>query len=138
MGLSWAPSKIRVREWTPGGSVPTAAVALGAQLSGEMERDGAPRRAEYEMGYNVRSRSRSRKDKEVTGRFREVLGAEGFEAFKKYVRRFDADIIPLEGAAGLLGRVGRLLDKAPTRLVDAREKREMLDDLVRIVRESEW
>jgi hypothetical protein len=54
------------------------------------------------------------------------------------VRRFDADIIPLEGAAGLLGRVGRLLDKAPTRLVDAREKREMLDDLVRIVRESEW
>jgi hypothetical protein len=83
LGLSWAPSKIRVREWTPGGSVPTAAVALGAQLSGEMERDGAPRRAEYEMGYNVRSRSRSRKDKEVTGRFREVLGAEGFEAFKK-------------------------------------------------------
>ena len=54
------------------------------------------------------------------------------------VRRFDADIIPLEGAAGLLGRVGRLLDKAPTRSVDAREKREMLDDLVRIVRESEW
>ncbi|KAH9011165.1 hypothetical protein EDB85DRAFT_2160253 [Lactarius pseudohatsudake] len=55
---------------------------------------------------------RSRKDKEVTGRFREVLGAEGFEAFKKYVRRFDADIIPLEGASGLLGRVERLLDKA--------------------------
>ncbi|KAF8263563.1 hypothetical protein EI94DRAFT_1726111 [Lactarius quietus] len=38
-----------------------------------------------EMGY-VRSRSRSRKDKEVTGRFREVLGAEGFEAFKKCER----------------------------------------------------
>ncbi|KAN0137331.1 hypothetical protein V8E53_004776 [Lactarius tabidus] len=136
LGLSWAPSKIRVREWTPGGTIPAAAVALGAAPFagvGDMER-----RAEYEMGYNVRSRSRSRKDKEVTGRFREVLGAEGFEAFKKYVRRFDADIIPLEGAAGLLGRVGRLLDKAPTRLVDAREKREMLDDLVRIVRESEW
>ncbi len=54
------------------------------------------------------------------------------------VRRFDADIIPLEGASGLLGRVERLLDKAPTRHVGTREKREMLDDLVRIVRESEW
>jgi len=55
------------------------------------------------------------------------------------VRRFDADIIPLEGAPGLLGRVERLLDKAPpTRRVGTREKREMLEDLVRIVRESEW
>ena len=60
------------------------------------------------------------------------------EACPPDVRRFDADIIPLEGAAGLLGRVGRLLDKAPTRQVGAHEKREMLDDLVRIVRESEW
>ena len=54
------------------------------------------------------------------------------------MRRFDADIIPLDGASGLLGRVGRLLDKAPTRHVGTREKREMLDDLARIVRESEW
>lgn len=54
------------------------------------------------------------------------------------VRRFDADLIPLEGPSGLLGRVGRLLDKAPARHVGAREKREMLDDLVRIVRENEW
>ena len=78
LGLSWAPSKIRVREWTPGGggTVPVVA-ALGTA------EDDSRRRGEYEMGYNVRSRSRSRKDKEVTGRFREVLGAEGFEAFKK-------------------------------------------------------
>ncbi|KAH9053315.1 hypothetical protein EDB87DRAFT_1709172 [Lactarius vividus] len=130
LGLTWAPSKIRVREWTPGGTLP-------AQLGPADEARAARRLAEYEMGY-ARSRSRSRKDKEVTGRFREVLGAEGFEAFKKYVRRFDADIIPLEGASGLLGRVERLLDKAPTRHVGTREKREMLDDLVRIVRESEW
>ncbi|KAH9169504.1 hypothetical protein EDB89DRAFT_2072905 [Lactarius sanguifluus] len=150
LGLTWAPSKIRVREWTPGGTLPAqlgpADEARAARAQREMEqrvleRDGARRTrerlAEYEMGY-ARSRSRSRKDKEVTGRFREVLGAEGFEAFKKYVRRFDADIIPLEGASGLLGRVERLLDKAPTRHVGTREKREMLDDLVRIVRESEW
>ncbi|KAH9986324.1 hypothetical protein BJV74DRAFT_951929 [Russula compacta] len=104
------------------------------------EREGGRRTrerlAEYEFGY-TRS-ARSRKDREVTGRFRDVLGAEGFEAFKKYVRRFDADLIPLEGPSGLLGRVGRLLDKAPVRHVGAREKREMLDDLVRIVRENEW
>ena len=54
------------------------------------------------------------------------------------VRRFDAEIIPLEGSSGLLGHVERLLDKAPTRHVSTSEKRELLDDLVRIVRENEW
>ena len=48
------------------------------------EREGARRTrerlAEYELGY---TRERSCKDKEVTGRFREVLGGEAFEAFKK-------------------------------------------------------
>jgi hypothetical protein len=55
------------------------------------------------------------------------------------VRRYDTDLIPLEGSAvGLLGRVERLLDKAPTRPIGTREKHELLDDLVRIVRENEW
>jgi len=54
------------------------------------------------------------------------------------VRRFDAEIIPLEGAAGLLVRVRRLLDCAPPPGVSEWEKREMLDDLMRIVRENEW
>ena len=54
------------------------------------------------------------------------------------VRRYDADLIPLEGSVGLLGRVERLLDKAPTHPLDTREKHELLDDLVRIVRENEW
>jgi len=101
----------------------------------EGERRTRERLAEYELGY---ARSRSRKDREVTGRFREVLGTEGFETFKKYVRRYDADLIPLEGSVGLLGRVERLLDKAPTRPIGTREKHELLDDLVRIVRENEW
>ena len=104
LGLTWAPSKFRVREWTPGGTIPTAAAQFGnvdnesraARAQREMEqrvleREGARRTrerlAEYEVGY-VRSRSRSRKDKEVTGRFREVLGAEGFETFKKCERAF--------------------------------------------------
>ncbi|KAI0249951.1 hypothetical protein BJV78DRAFT_1223057 [Lactifluus subvellereus] len=150
LGLTWAPSKIRVREWAPdrasagAANVDDDARAQALRREREMEqrvreREGARRTrerlAEYELGY---AHSRSRKDKEVTGRFREVLGAEGFEAFKKYVRRFDADIIPLEGSSGLLGRVERLLDRAPTRHVSTREKRELLDDLLGIVRENEW
>ena len=109
LGLTWAPTKIRVREWTPGsvdsaGSGRTGAGAGEAmdgsgkdrnpqaralQREREMEkrareREGARRTrerlAEHELGY---MRSRSRKDREVTGRFRDVLGTEGFEAFKK-------------------------------------------------------
>ncbi|KAI9452587.1 hypothetical protein F5148DRAFT_1235691 [Russula earlei] len=156
LGLTWAPTTIRVREWTPGvngagagtgdtnGSKDGDARARAQSREREMEkrvmeREGERRTrerlAEYELGYG---RSRSRKDREVTGRFRDVLGAEGFEAFKKYVRRFDADLIPLEGPSGLLGRVECLLDKAPGRHIGVCEKRELLDDLVRIVRENEW
>ena len=107
LGLTWAPTKIRVREWTPGGvngvGAAAAAVARTDTDSGhdgdaqarslhreremeqrvrerEGERRTRERLAEYELGY---ARSRSRKDREVTGRFREVLGTEGFEAFKK-------------------------------------------------------
>ena len=109
LGLTWAPTKIRVREWTPG-SVDSAgsgrtgagagevidgggkdrnAHALALQREREMEkrvreREGAHRTrerlAEYDLGY---MRSRSRKDREITGRFRDVLGTDGFEAFKK-------------------------------------------------------
>ena len=110
LGLTWAPTKIRVREWTPGSVDSTGSGRTGAgaadgidavggkdrnaqapalQREREMEkrvreREGARRTrerlAEYELGY---MRSRSRKDREITGRFRDVLGAEGFEAFRK-------------------------------------------------------
>ena len=110
LGLTWAPTKIRVREWTPGGVDSTGSGRTGAgagevidggggkdrsgqaqalQREREMEkrvreREGARRTrerlAEYELGY---MRSRSRTDREITGRFRDVLGTEGFEAFKK-------------------------------------------------------
>ncbi|KAI0298903.1 hypothetical protein BC826DRAFT_88351 [Russula brevipes] len=155
LGLTWAPTKIRVREWTPGG-VHGPSGGVGAADDGkdgdaqartlqreremerrvrerEGERRTRERLAEYELGH-----ARSRKDREVTGRFREVLGLQGFEAFRKYVRRYDADLIPLEGPSGLLGRVERLLDKTPTRRLGALEQRELLDDLVRIVRENDW
>lgn len=108
LGLAWAPTKIRVREWTPGGINDPRAPAGGGDATGNVkgsddgdaqahtlrreremeqrvrEREGERRTrerlAEYELGY---ARSRSRKDREVTGRFREVLGTEGFETFKK-------------------------------------------------------
>ncbi|KAI0042248.1 hypothetical protein FA95DRAFT_591764 [Auriscalpium vulgare] len=137
LGLTWAPSKIRVREWT----APTGEKERQRERE-EWEREGERRaRERYEMGYahpeaggGARSAGRRKTDKEVTGRYRQVLGDPAFDTFKKYVRRFDADIIPLDG---LLARVGRLLDAAPTHL-NEREKREMLEDLVRIVRENEW
>lgn len=124
LGLTWAPTKIRVREWTPGGvndpraRVGGVAAAAGDSTGGndgdaqaralrrerEMEqrvreRDGERRTrerlAEYELGY-ARSRSRSRKDREVTGRFREVLGTDGFETFKKcaYAHSFTPACFP--------------------------------------------
>jgi hypothetical protein len=82
---------------------------------------------------------------------------EGFEAFKKCelprvfppeeaiadfvlwidLRWFDAELIPLHGLSRLLGRVERLLDKAPVRHVGAHEKGKLLDDLVKIVHENE-
>lgn len=107
LGLTWAPTKIRVREWTPGGvndpRAPAGGAAAGHPKGGDdgdaqahvlcreremeqrvREREGERRTrerlAEYELGY---AHSRSRKDREVTGRFREVLGTEGFETFKK-------------------------------------------------------
>lgn len=96
LGLTWAPSKIRVREWAPDVDAASvdddAARAQALRQEREMEqrvreREGArstrERLVEYELGY---AHLRSRKDKEVTGRFREVLGAEGFEAFKKCER----------------------------------------------------
>ncbi|KAI0310156.1 hypothetical protein OF83DRAFT_899435 [Amylostereum chailletii] len=138
LGLTWAPSKIKVREWR-------------SEKDREPERERHMREGEREarerlreFGYVGAGGGRSattgahrKRDREVTGRYKDVLGEAGFEAFKKYVRRFDAEIIPLEGSAGLLMRVRRLLDTAPSPGVNEREKREMLDDLMRIVRETE-
>jgi len=144
LGRTWAPPEIRVCEWsTPGGMISAAPADDDPRRAWALrelarERESARRTRElrlslagYEMGYVP-----SRKDVAVMGRFREVLGAEGFEVFKQYARKFDAETIPLEGASGLLGHVERLLDTAPTRLVGASERRQLLDDLVRTVREN--
>ena len=58
------------------------------------------------------------------------------------VRRYDADLLSLEGPAGLLSRVKRLLDVAPTSGAGLEtsewEQRELLNDLVKIVQETEY
>lgn len=59
------------------------------------------------------------------------------------VRRYDSDLISLHGSKGLLARVKSLLDTAPAPSgpgtgISEWEKRELLNDLVRIVRETEY
>ncbi|KAI6130343.1 hypothetical protein EDD16DRAFT_1700848 [Pisolithus croceorrhizus] len=46
---------------------------------------------------------------DVTKAFESILSATDFEAFKKYVRRYDAHVISFDGPNGLLTRVEKLL-----------------------------
>ncbi|EIM87931.1 uncharacterized protein STEHIDRAFT_120159 [Stereum hirsutum FP-91666 SS1] len=160
LGLTWAPSKIKVREWS-GSPTPTkprppapSSAPGSPRLAGMSDRE----RRDWEMGrLPERDRNRGlgplrrdrddlragRRERDVTGRFREVLGERGFESFRKYVRRYDADLITLDGSDGLLVKVKKLLDTAPAPSgpgtgISEWEKRELLNDLVRIVRETEY
>ncbi|KAL5507942.1 hypothetical protein ACEPAH_5560 [Sanghuangporus vaninii] len=72
----------------------------------------------------------------VITQFKSALDEAGFATLQKYVRRYDAKIIPLDGAAGLLARVQRLLDTSAPR-VDERRKRHLYESFVRVVRVSQ-
>ncbi|KAL5527701.1 hypothetical protein ACEPAG_6502 [Sanghuangporus baumii] len=72
----------------------------------------------------------------VITQFKSALDEAGFATLQKYVRRYDAKIIPLDGAAGLLARVQRLLDTSAPR-VDERRKRQLYESFVRVVRVSQ-
>ncbi|OCB85392.1 hypothetical protein A7U60_g7702 [Sanghuangporus baumii] len=72
----------------------------------------------------------------VITQFKSALDEAGFATLQKYVRRYDAKIIPLDGAAGLLARVQRLLDTSAPR-VDERRKRQLYENFVRVVRVSQ-
>ncbi|KAF9226663.1 hypothetical protein BS17DRAFT_775943 [Gyrodon lividus] len=82
LGLSWAPSRLREEAVMPGSTL-------------------AREKARIDNGRACGS--------DVTKVFESLLPESGFQAFKKYVHRFDAHIIPLEGPAGLLARVEKLL-----------------------------
>ncbi|KAG2349127.1 hypothetical protein BDR05DRAFT_956505 [Suillus weaverae] len=100
LGLSWAPNRVRQE-----------AVIHGSLLSQKQEE-------EHSRG------------KDVTKVFENVLSESGFETFKKYVHRFDAHLIPLDGPQGLLARVEKLLTASS---VSQAEKVELLDQFARFV-----
>ncbi|KAG2155005.1 uncharacterized protein EDB93DRAFT_129105 [Suillus bovinus] len=100
LGLSWAPNRVRQE-----------AVIHGSLLSQKQEE-------EHNRG------------RDVTKVFENVLSESGFETFKKYVHRFDAHQIPLEGPRGLLARVENLLTASS---VSQTEKMELLDQFTRFV-----
>ncbi|KAG2156275.1 hypothetical protein DEU56DRAFT_975871 [Suillus clintonianus] len=100
LGLSWAPNRVRQE-----------AVIPGSLLSQKQEEE----------------RNRG---KDVTKVFENVLSESGFETFKKYVHRFDAHLIPLEGPRGLLARIEKLLTAAS---ISQTEKAELLDQFARFV-----
>ncbi|KAH0839855.1 hypothetical protein J3R83DRAFT_805 [Lanmaoa asiatica] len=82
LGLSWAPSRVREEVLMPGLI---------------LEREKAKLEKSRANGSNV------------TKVFESLLSESRFQTFKKYVHRFDAHVIPLEGPSGLLARVEKLL-----------------------------
>ena len=117
LGLAWAPSKIRVREW-PGGErggekikesdlqrareMEVHRVRVRASEEARREHDGEHGRERARDWTRERERParspesrRGKKDKETTGRFRVVLGETGFEACTKCERTADASHLSL-------------------------------------------
>lgn len=102
LGLAWAPSRVREE-----------AVIPGLFMAGE----------------NIRANGRSY-GSDVTKAFENILSATDFEAFKTYVRRYDAHIISLDGPNGLLSRVEKLLINTG---VSERERKGLLAEFAYFV-----
>ncbi|OJA19301.1 hypothetical protein AZE42_00452 [Rhizopogon vesiculosus] len=103
LGLSWAPNRVRQEAVMPG-------LLLSQAVSRKHEEE--------------------RRGKDVTKVFENVLSESGFEAFKKYVHRFDAHLMPLEGPRGLLARIEKLLTASQ---ISQTEKVELLAQFARFV-----
>lgn len=97
LGLAWAPSRVREE-----------AVIPGLFVAKE----------------NIKANGRSH-GFDVTKAFEDILSASDFKAFKKYVHRYDAHIIPLGGPSGLLSRVDKLLVNSG---IDEHERNSLLTD----------
>ncbi|KZT29281.1 hypothetical protein NEOLEDRAFT_1145059 [Neolentinus lepideus HHB14362 ss-1] len=71
---------------------------------------------------------------------RAAVGEPGLQRIEKYIRRFEAGQIPLDGSSGLITRVKKILDSGPSSLsgsrTDDRVKRALTDRLVRVVEVS--
>ncbi|KAI6135035.1 hypothetical protein EDD17DRAFT_512964 [Pisolithus thermaeus] len=102
LGLAWAPSRVREEAIIPGLFV---------------------------AGENIRANGRSY-GSDVTKAFESILSATDFEAFKKYVRRYDAHVIPFDGPNGLLTRVEKLLLNTG---ISERERKSLLAEFAYFV-----
>lgn len=127
LGLSWAPTKVK----------PEAIMSSFSSRGRERrEREEEEERRKFEDGVN-----------EV---FKDVLGETGYATFRKCkagfcdsinfltgffpdIRRFDSQVIPLDGPGGLKTRVENLLDAAPPPRLHEREKLELLDRFIKVV-----
>ncbi|THH12242.1 hypothetical protein EW145_g125 [Phellinidium pouzarii] len=127
-GLMWAPTRLKDNAIQEDGThvhfsgirrARSPVVGGGKKINSEVEAGAIPPR-ELEAATAV------------IVQFKSVLDDAGFATLQKYVRRYDAQIIPLEGAAGLLVRVQRLLETSAPR-VDERRKRQLLDSFIQIV-----
>ncbi|KAG9317388.1 hypothetical protein JVU11DRAFT_1587 [Chiua virens] len=104
LGLSWAPSRLREEVLMPG---------------------------------SILTREKSKLEKSTTNGpdvskvFEGILSESRFQIFKKYVRRFDAHIIPLEGPSGLLARVEKLLAESG---LGERERNKLMSEFAVFVK----
>ncbi|KAG8218567.1 hypothetical protein J3R82DRAFT_4208 [Butyriboletus roseoflavus] len=96
LGLSWAPSRVREEVLMPG--------FILAREKAKLEKNRA-------------------NGSDVTKVFESLLSESRFQTFKKYVHRFDAHVIPLEGPSGLLVRVEKLLTESG---VSERERNKLM------------
>jgi len=113
IGLSWAPTKVKQEAVLP------SFTGMSAKDRRKGVRESEEERRKFESG--------------VSEIFRNVLGEGGFATFKKYIRRFDAQLIPFDGPSGLITRVERLLNNAPPPTLDESEKQELMDRFIRVV-----
>ncbi|KAG6378649.1 hypothetical protein JVT61DRAFT_12919 [Boletus reticuloceps] len=98
LGLSWAPSRLREEVLMPG--------SILAREKVKLEKNRA-------NGTNV------------TKMFESLLSESRFQTFKKYVRSFDAHIIPLEGPSGLLASVEKLVAESG---LSERERKKLMSE----------
>ncbi|TEB30082.1 hypothetical protein FA13DRAFT_1755239 [Coprinellus micaceus] len=145
IGLAWAPSKLKEEALMPSSTLfarSASGSTTGRSVSssnGGMHEFGASnghghgsrsRRIHIQDGVENPEADRTRMGKEVAELFREVLDDRGYNAFKTYVRQFDAHEIPFDGPKGIVERVERLLKHSPDR---GRDNGELLDKFVRII-----
>ncbi|TDL29679.1 hypothetical protein BD410DRAFT_823733 [Rickenella mellea] len=126
IGLAWAPTKLKENAMV-GSSVNLRSRSRPGSSDGHGAISGRPSTSD---GHQARGKM---EESEVVKAFKDVLGDAGYVTFKKYIHRYDAHIIPLDGPSGLTVRTRRLLDLyAPT--LSERHKRELLENFVNIIR----